>query len=92
MDAPQLHGATVFSDRVRALFFDVLATGVETAAGWKQLRSALPDLLKHAVVPALSLGAADRELWMDDEDDFIRLHIQGTVRTCRAAVVTCMSP
>jgi len=64
---------------VRALFFDALSTGLETTAGWKALQPELPALLRDAVLPALAFSDHDKELWLDDEDDFIRTHVEGAV-------------
>lgn len=72
----QLTNRAAFSDRVRGLFFDFLACGVETTSGWRTLHSSLPTVLAEAVIPSLALTSADRELWQDDEDEFIRRHVE----------------
>lgn len=43
------------------------------------LQPVLPEILSDAVIPSVSLTRADRELWEDDEDEFIRRHVEGAL-------------
>ena len=58
-------------DRVLALCFDALSRSAEHGTHQKLVLPHLGRLLEKAVFPAVCLSAADRELWFEDEEEYL---------------------
>ena len=60
------------------MFLDIVARAAETDAGWAVISGGdgLESLIETGILPFLRLRPRDVALWEEDEDEYVRLHVE----------------